>query len=459
MQPISRTDADLTPTQTHVSGLSWLESYDDRSLALPTVAVVGLGYVGLPTGLALASAGFGIIAIDLNDLRLRDIRLGKVDLLPRDHERLAGLDRSRFRLTSEAAAVAAADVVLVCVPTPVNDDYTPDLRARWPRSPDSLRALRGACRGIVANARAGQTIILTSTSYVGTTRELLAEPLAERGLEVGKDIWVAFSPERIDPGNRRHDQEEVPRVLGGATEACMRSAAAVLSRITSQVHLVSSMEAAEFTKLYENTFRAVNIAFAYEMANASKEFGLDPIEVTEAAATKPYGFLPFYPSAGVGGHCIPCDPHYLLTPLAERGVDAPFTQTAMRDIAQRPRRVAARAEEILRDAGIDIDGARMLVVGVAYKPGIQDVRESPALEIIEALHERGAGVCYHDPLVDQVTLGRQVLQSVPAPAPEDYDLVVVVTAHPNSDYGWLSDCARVLDGTYRLPAGLHRFTV
>jgi nucleotide sugar dehydrogenase len=434
--------------QAHVSGLSWLEPTDGQPLDLPTVAVVGLGYVGLPTSLALASAGFPIIAIDLNDLRLRDIRLGHVDLLPRDHERLAALDRSRFRLTSKPAAVAAADVVLVCVPTPVNADYTPD-----------LRALRGACQALVANARAGQTLILTSTSYVGTTRELLVGPLAELGLEIGKDVFVAFSPERIDPGNRRHDQEEVPRVLGGATETCMRSAAGVLARITSQVHLVSSMEAAEFTKLYENTFRAVNIAFAYEMANASREFGLDPIEVTEAAATKPYGFLPFYPSAGVGGHCIPCDPHYLLNPLSERGVEAPFTQKAMRDIAERPGRVAGRAEEIVREAGIDMLGARMLVVGVAYKPGIQDVRESPALEIIEALHDRGAEVCYHDPLVDQVALEGQVMQSVPAPDPADYDLVVVVTAHPNVDYAWLSDCARVLDGTYRLPAGVHRFTV
>jgi nucleotide sugar dehydrogenase len=448
MQPTSRTDVDHALSRGHISGLSWLEAPDGQPTDLPTVAVVGLGYVGLPTSLALASAGFPIVAIDLNDLRLRDIRRGEVDLLPRDHERLAGLDRSRYSITSEAAAVAAADVVLVCVPTPVTPEFTPD-----------LRALRGACESLVAHARAGQTLILTSTSYVGTTRELLVEPLAERGLDVGKDVFVAFSPERIDPGNRRHDQEEVPRVLGGATETCMRAAAAILARITSQVHLVSSMEAAEFTKLYENTFRAVNIAFAYEMANASREFGLDPIEVTEAAATKPYGFLPFYPGAGVGGHCIPCDPHYLLTPLAERGVDAPFTQRAMSDIASRPGRVAARAEEILTDAGVDVEGGRVLVVGVAYKPGIQDVRESPALEIIEALHERGAAVSYHDPLVDSVKVDGEEWRSVAAPQPADYDLVLVVTAHPNVDYGWLSECARVLDGTYRLPGGHARFTV
>ena len=448
MHPTSRTDVDLLVSHGHVSGVSWHDAPDGQSVTLPTVAVVGLGYVGLPTSLALAGAGFPILAIDVSDMRLRAIRRGEVDLLPRDHERLGALDRSKFSLTSDPAAVAAADVVLICVPTPVTEAYTPD-----------LRALRGACESIVTNARAGQTLILTSTSYVGTTRELLVEPLAERGLEVGKDIWVAFSPERIDPGNRRHDQEEVPRVLGGATETCMRSAAAVLSRITSQVHLVSSMEAAEFTKLYENTFRAVNIAFAYEMANASKEFGLDPIEVTEAAATKPYGFLPFYPSAGVGGHCIPCDPHYLLTPLSARGVEAPFTRRAMSEIARRPRRVAARAEEILGDAGIEVEGARVLVVGVSYKPGIQDVRESPALEIIGALLENGVNVDYHDPLVDEVKVDGEVLRSVPAPGPSDYDLVLTVTAHPNHDYGWLSDCARVLDGTYRLPGGLERFTV
>ena len=411
----------------------------------PRVAILGLGYVGLPTGLAATAAGLPVIGIDTSRVRLRRIRAGTVDLLERDHERLRdALDQGSLRMTDNARALRLADVVLICVPTPVHEDHSPD-----------LRALRGACATAVAHARAGQTLILTSTSYVGTTADLLTAPLAERGLTVGEDVHVAFSPERIDPGNTSTMQEDTPRVVGGATDACTERAAAFLERLTSRVHRVTSMEAAELTKLYENTFRAVNIAFAYEMADAAAHYGLDPIEITEAAATKPYGFMAFYPGPGVGGHCIPCDPHYLLDPLQTAGRAAPIIRQAMGAIADRPRRVVRRAVELLGEPR----GKRVLMVGVAYKPGVQDVRESPSLDILAALEEAGCTVGYHDPLIGTLTLGDRLLHGEPSPRGGDWDLAIVGTVHAGSDYAFLDDCPLLLDGTYRVGAGDRRHTV
>jgi UDP-N-acetyl-D-glucosamine dehydrogenase len=405
----------------------------------PTLAVLGLGYVGLPTSLAATAAGLDVIGIDTSADRLRNIRGGEVDLLERDHERLtAALESGALRTTASANALSRADVVLICVPTPVHEDHQPD-----------LRALRAACKTAVRQARHGQTIILTSTSYVGTTADLLVAPLRERGLEVGEDIHVAFSPERIDPGNTTHTQEDTPRVVGGATDICAERAASVLSRLTTRIHRVSSMEAAELTKLYENTFRAVNIAFAYEMADAAKHYGLDPIEVTEAAATKPYGFMPFYPGPGVGGHCIPCDPHYLLDPLRTAGNASPLIEQAMGAIAERPQRVAARACELLGDPF----GQRVLVAGVSYKPGVQDVRESPALEVLAALERAGCEIGYYDPLVPTLRLGSRTLHGQIHPRGADWDLVVISTVHPGWDYRFLDTCPQLLDATYRVEAG------
>ena len=411
----------------------------------PTVGVLGLGYVGLPTGLAATAAGLDVIGIDVSEDRLRRIRAREVDLLERDHDRLAAAQAAgTLRTTASVRALSRADVVLICVPTPVHEDRRPD-----------LRPLRAACESVVRHARAGQTIILTSTSYVGTTAELLVAPLRERGLVAGEDVHVAFSPERIDPGNTAHTQEQTPRVVGGATDLCAERAAAVLGRLTERIHRVSSMEAAELTKLMENTFRAVNIAFAYEMADAAAHYGLDPIEVTEAAATKPYGFLAFYPGAGVGGHCIPCDPHYLLEPLHASGAGAPIIEQAMGAIAERPRRVAARACELLGDAY----GKRVLVAGVTYKPGVQDVREAPALEVLAALEREGCEVGYYDPLVPTLRLGARTLHSQLHPRGADWDLVVVATLHPGWDYGFLDSCPQLLDATYRIAAGYGPATV
>jgi UDP-N-acetyl-D-glucosamine dehydrogenase len=413
------------------------------------VAVVGLGYVGLPTAIALRNAGCRIVGIDVCGPRLGAIRRGEAELLECEQSDLRRhLASDGFVLTNRVKALDAADLVLICVPTPVDEQLQPD-----------LEILRGACASVVRHARPGQTLVLTSTTYVGTTRELLAEPLSERGLRVGEDVFVAFAPERIDPGVSEHEQLKTPRVLGGVTPECGDRAAAVLQHTCKHLHRVSSPEAAELVKLYENTFRAVNIALAFELAEACGTHGLDPIEVTEGAATKPYGFLAHYPSAGVGGHCIAVDPYYLLHDLRERGRPAVVAEEALRKVSGRPRHVAWRAHEVLAQLGRPLPQARVLLVGASYKPGVADTREAPALEIIARLRSEGAHVDYHDPLVPTLTVDGQRLDGVAPVDPEDYDLAIIATLHPDHDYGWLERSPAVLDCTYRHhTAGLQRFT-
>jgi len=421
-----------------------------RPAGVSSVAIVGLGYVGLPTALALHSQCPRIIGIDVSQARLDAISVGEADLSRADHRRLdATLRDGSLELTTEPRAAAEADAVIICVPAPVDSDHMPD-----------LSDLRSACAAVVAHARSGQTIILTSTSYAGTTRELLIDPLEERGMHVGSEVFVAFSPERIDPGNAEHLQRETPRVVGGATAECATRAAEVIRRLTDTVYLVSSAEAAEATKLYENIFRAVTLALANEFADVCGALQLDPIEVTLAAGTKPYGFLGAFPGPGVGGHCIPCDPYYLLWQLGKQERTAPLIEQAMRSISLRPQRVIDRAGEVLAADGRRLAGARVMIVGVSYKAGVGDMRESPALAIIAGLARQGAEVSYHDPLVPRIGLpdGR-VLRSVPAPAGTDWDLVIIHTLHPGVDCSWAPDCPRVLDATYQFAAASHRAVV
>ena len=409
-----------------------------RPLDLPTVAVVGLGYVGLPIALGLEEIGCTVIGLEISRSRIAAIRELSVDILPEDHVRLStALRGDRLHLTDDSAAIAAADAVMVCVPTPVDESLAPD-----------LDALKAACATVVANARVGQVIILTSTSYVGCTRDLVVDPLTERGFTVGTDVFVAFAPERIDPGRAHYSQRMVPRVVGGVSPACVRRAAEVIGRV-APVHTVSSAEAAEFTKLLENSFRAVNIAFANEMESAAMSLGLQYDEVVSAAATKPFGFMPFNAGVGVGGHCIPCDPHYLLWQLRRERTAAPVLQRAMEGIAARPSEIVDRAIRDLADEGIAIRGASVMVVGVAYKPGVEDMRESPALEVLERLRASGANVRYTDALIPAVQLHDGVaMVSVADPASIETDLVIVHSMHPGVSHEWLAG-RRVLDPSGR----------
>jgi UDP-N-acetyl-D-glucosamine dehydrogenase len=405
-----------------------------------TVAILGLGYVGLPTALALVQGGVSVLGVDVSTARLQAIRERRVDLIEMDQERLAAfVDSPALTLTSDAAALQSADAVLICVPTPVDEHLAPD-----------LTALRGACATAVANAVAGQTIVLTSTSYVGCTRDFLVEPLIARGLTPGRDIFVAFSPERIDPGNVVHTQESVPRVIGGVTPECTRRAASIVGHVTQHVHQVSSPEAAELTKLYENTFRAVNIALANEMSDVSASLGIDIHEVIEAASTKPYGFTAFTPGTGVGGHCIPCDPHYLLWQLRAARTTAPVIEQAMQSIALRPGQIVNQTVARLSADQIGIRGARVLVLGVAYKPGVADVRESPALEILTTLRGLGAIIEYSDKLVPVVNLGHgEIMRSTVDPVGRSYDAIIVHAVHPGTSLDWLRN-RRVIDPSGKL---------
>ncbi|HYM55073.1 MAG TPA: nucleotide sugar dehydrogenase, partial [Solirubrobacteraceae bacterium] len=437
---------------------SLLESYSE-SVALLTpdagpgqalVAVVGLGHAGLSSAIALHRAGVRIVGIETSASRLEDIRGGRGELLRDLHGRL---DEEDFALTDEIAAVSAADAVLICVPTMVDSQRRP--------SPEMLRH---TCASVVRHARAGQTLVLTSTGRVGSTRELLVKPLTERGLRAGEDVFVAFSADRVDPGVRDHDQLHTPRVVGAVTETCFGHASELLSHTCQVVHRVSSPEAAEMVKLYESTFRAVNIALAFEVADACRSQGLDPIEVTDGAATKPFGFMAHYPSAGVGGHGVGVDPHYLLQPLRERGCPATLAEQALRCIDSRPRRVAMRAHELLQRSGRALRDVRVLVVGASYKPGVADSFQTPAVGIISWLREEGVQVDFHDPLVSELRVDGEAMLGVdPDPrrdasgfGPEDYDLAILVAIQPGHDYGWLRRCPEVLDCTYREPAGRRR---
>jgi UDP-N-acetyl-D-glucosamine dehydrogenase len=414
------------------------------------VAVIGLGYVGLPTALGLYGAGTRVLGVDTDALRLAAIRAGQADLVRAEARALAAaLAGDGFVLTADAGQVGAAEAVLICVQTPVDEHRTPD-----------LTALRAACAAVVAGARAGQLVVLTSTAMVGATRDLLVTPLAARGLVAGRDVHVAFSPERIDPGRPEHPAALIPRVVGGVTEACTRRAGALLARLTDAgVHAVRSPEVAELVKLHENTFRAVNLALANELADISRAFGIDPAEVVDAAATKPFGYLAHLPGPGVGGHCIPCDPHYLLWQLRQRRVPAPLTELAMAGIAARPGRVVERVVAALSDRGRGLRGARVAVAGVSYKPGVADLRGSPALEIIAELAGRGADVSYWDPLVPRLRAGGRDLSTVARPGGADYDLVLLHTLHPGGGYDWVRWCPIVLDATYRWSGAPHREVV
>ena len=406
----------------------------------PRVAILGLGYVGLPTALALLEAGTDVVGIDVSSKRLAAIRSRRVDLSPLDHGRLAkALRGRRLSLSRRSSDLARADTVIVAVPTPVDEHLIPD-----------LSILEAACASVVAAARAGQTIILTSTSYVGCTRDLLVRPLERRGFTVGEDIFVAFSPERIDPGNVTFPQERVPRVVGGVTPECLRRAVRVVGAVAPFTHQVSSPEVAEMAKLHENIFRAVNIALANEMADVARGMGIDVTEVIQAASTKPYGFMPFSPGPGVGGHCIPCDPYYLLWQLRRERVEAPLIEQAMTSIARRPRQVVARAAEVMAERNQTLRGAHVIVVGVAYKPGVEDVRESPALEIMQRLLDAGAQVAFADRLVDWFRVGSHEVFAEREPARGRWDLAIVHTFDPAMDLNWLDRVPAVLDASFRV---------
>lgn len=409
------------------------------------VGVIGLGYVGLPLAHAIHAGGLRVLGFDIDPAKIEALAQGSNylrhlgDELPRN---LAASDR--FDATTDFARLAEPDAILVCLPTPLTDDHKPDISYVLRAGADIGRALR-----------AGQLIVLESTTYPGTTRHEFADAIAAAappGLALGRDYFLAFSPEREDPGRTSHSTRDTPKLVGGLDPASTALAAALYRRAIEHVVEVSSAEVAEAAKLLENIFRAVNIALVNEMKLSLEAMGIDVWEVIEAASTKPFGFMPFYPGPGLGGHCIPIDPFYMSWKAAQVGAPARFIELAGQINHAMPARVVDRTAEALARRGTPIDSARVLVLGLAYKPDIDDVRESPALEIIELFRQRGTGVEYSDPHVPRThamrryDLGMESLRLTPDSLAA-HDAVVLVTHHRAFDYAMIARHARLVIDT------------
>ena len=388
---------------------------------MTTVGVIGLGYVGLPLAVAFAHEGCEVVAVDVDSRKVDAIKAGDSYIEDVPSDTLAAV-AEHIHATTRYARLERADAVLVCVPTPLTANREPDLGPLI----DSTRALAEVLQ-------AGQLVVLESTTYPGTTRERVAPLLEESGLSAGRDFHLAFSPERVDPGRTDFTLRNTPKVVGGLTEECAQRAQELYGLVCDQIVRVSSPEAAELCKLLENIFRSVNIALVNELAMLTDRMGIDIWEVVDAASTKPYGFMRFEPGPGMGGHCLPVDPFYLSWRAREFDMATEFIELAGKINQQMPYHCVAKAQRALNDRGMSVKGARVTVMGVSYKPGVGDIRESPALKIISLLRDLGAEVIYHDPHVAQ--LREFGLESTPLEqAVTDTDLAVIVTAHPSVDH-------------------------
>ena len=386
------------------------------------VGIIGLGYVGLPLAVAFAEAGSEVVGLDVDQSKIDALGRGESYIEDVPSDRLAGLD-GRLTATADYADLASCDAVMICVPTPLTKSREPDLTYLE----DSARSLGGVLA-------AGQLVVLESTTYPGTTRERL-QPILESGsgLKAGSDFSLAFSPERIDPGRTDHDIRTTPKIVGGLTESCTERAAEVYGEVCDEIVRVSGPEAAELAKLLENIFRSVNIALVNEMAMLCDRLGIDVWEVIDAAATKPYGFMRFDPGPGMGGHCLPVDPFYLAYKARQHDFYTEFIELAGKMNQNQPYFCVERIERALNDAGKPVRGSKVLLLGVAYKGGVSDTRESPALKIIALLRGLGADVSYHDPHVP--ALPDLELESSPLDAAlGGCDIAAIVTSHPEFDY-------------------------
>jgi len=390
------------------------------------LAVIGLGYVGLPLAVELAQAGFEVHGIDIDARRVRQLNRGRSYIQDVPTSDVAELVRKkRFVATTDFSVLRRCDTVNICVPTPLSKQRDPD-----------VSYIVAAATEVARHLHVGQLVILESTTYPGTTDELVLPMLAESGLQVGRDFFLAFSPERVDPGNPQFTTRNIPKVVGGVTETCTRMAVRLYRQRLDHVVPVSSTQVAEMVKLLENTFRSVNIALVNELALMCARLKIDVWEVIRAAATKPFGFMPFYPGPGLGGHCIPIDPFYLSWKARASGFEARFIELAGHVNGHMPDHVVELVGEGLNRLGRSMRGSRVLVLGVAYKADIDDVRESPSLDIMEKLRERGVRIDYHDPHVPSIQFAGDVLRSVPLTAAQlrRHDCVVIATAHRDVDY-------------------------
>lgn len=411
-----------------------------------TVAVIGLGYVGLPLLLRLRAAGFRCVGVDVDHDRLEALRRSESYVTDVPDEDLAALSSETVLATS--LPEGDYDAALICVPTPLTN-----------QQPD-LGAIEAAARGVGETLRPGSLVVLESTTYPGTTEELV-QPLLEEtsGMKAIHDFALVFSPERIDPGREPEHLSKTPKVVGGLTESCAALAAELYSSFIYEVRTVSTPREAEMAKLIENSFRHVNIALINELAMLSQDLGVDIWESIQAAATKPFGFMPFWPGPGVGGHCIAIDPSYLSWSVAQHvGHRVTFVEYAQTVNARMPAYVARRVAEALNDRAMPIRGARILAIGVSYKPDVGDVRESPALLVLERLKSAGAKISYHDPFVPTLQLNGRLRRSTPLTdrALADHDLALILSAHSQIDFERVVDRAGLVFDTRGVTRGLNR---
>jgi len=390
-------------------------------LAAMKIGIVGLGYVGLPLAVAFAEAGNEIVGLDLDPAKVEALKAGRSYVEDVPDAALQPLGE-RLRATADYADLGDCEAAIVCVPTPLTASREPD-----------LTYLLGAAESLAGVLRAGQLVVLESTTYPGTTREQLAPILERSGLTVGEDVFVAFSPERIDPGRTDYTIRTTPKLVGGLTPACTERARELYELVCDEVVVVSSPEAAELSKLLENVFRSVNIAFVNELSQLCDRLGIDVWEVLDAAATKPFGFMRFDPGPGMGGHCLPVDPFYLGYRAKEQGFYPEFIELAGKINQAQPAFCVERIERFLNQAAMPVKGSRILILGAGYKAGSGDIRESPALTILRLLIALEAEVSYHDPHVPELPeLGLRSADLDAALA--SADLVAIVTAHPGIDY-------------------------
>jgi UDP-N-acetyl-D-glucosamine dehydrogenase len=383
------------------------------------VGIVGLGYAGLPLAMSFAEAGLDVTGIDLNEERVTAVRDKRSYLVDVPESRYHGLEGA-LSASSDYSAVRDLDALTICVPTPLSKTRTPD-----------VQYIVSAAESVAANLRPGQLIVLQSTTYPGTTEEIVQPILERTGGKVGHDFFLGYAPERVDPGNGVHTIQNTPKLVAGVTEECLRRTELLYRQIVDVVIPVSRPMVAEIAKLHENTFRAVNIALANELALMCDRLGISPWEVIEAASSKPFGFLPHYPGPGLGGDCIPVVPHFLAWRLREYGYAAQLIEAAHEINTRMPLHVVQKVSDALNDAGLPIKQSRLLLLGLAYKANVHDTRESPSLEVMRQLIQRGGDVRYCDPWVDHVELDGELHRSVPWSADEvqSADCVIVLTQH------------------------------
>ena len=403
------------------------------------IGVIGLGYVGLPLAVEFARAGYSVLGYDVSERVVKLINDGHShikDVAAKDVAEL--VNSGKLKATTDATKLSELDAISIAVPTPLSKTRDPD-----------MSYVLSATETVAKSARAGQVLVLESTTYPGTTREMLQPAIEALGLEVGKDVFIAFSPERVDPGNVKWHTKNTPKVVGGITAACTEVASKLYGACIDTVIPVSSPEAAELTKLLENTFRAVNIGMVNEMAIVCDKLGVDVWEVIDAAATKPFGFMRFTPGPGIGGHCIPLDPHYLAWKMRTLNYKTRFIDLASEINSEMPSYVVEKVVDALNDERKAANGSRVLVIGIAYKKDIDDVRESPALDVIRLLEELGSDVVYHDPYVPEFQEDGIRHESVSLTDDEikRADAVVIVTDHSSIDFQRLVNRAALVVDT------------